>query len=473
MEKITLFIVSILFINSSFSQISFVEDNSNSLDAIHLGDVAFDDYDLDGDLDLFMTGINPSTSGVTVLYANDGNGNFTEVTGTPLLNLSHSFMEFVDLDNDGDNELFLFGMDNNNSPNHPVLYANNNGTYVQLPNTTFPEVHSGDVCATDVNNDGNLDILVSGRAGNSSITELIDNNGSQIPAPFSSNPYTAQFASAEFTDIDNDGDQDLLIAGVNANTQGSHINLYTNDGNGNFSLVTSTPFLNPPPQGFVVNFEISDIDNDNDTDVLVVYEGSSTKLYKNDGTGTLTEETGTTFPILERSQFEFTDIDNDGDDDVFFIGYNSGNTTLYSHLYLNNGSGNFSFHSQVSNGFDYGSFDIKDVNGDGKKDIFITGYTLDGSFILTSKLFLNTSTLSIQDNIITKVNLYPNPATNSFYIDNELNISKIIISNISGKIVKTFDKSLERYNINNLTSGLYFINIETESGKVSKKLLKK
>jgi ELWxxDGT repeat protein len=71
-----------------------------------------------------------------------------------------------------------------------------------------------------------------------------------------------------------------------------------------------------------------------------------------------------------------------------------------------------------------------------------------------------------------KFSLYPNPTSNSFFIESNIQLAKVSISNLQGKTIKTFNKNMETYNVEDLTSGLYFINIQTEKGKITKKLIK-
>lgn len=107
----------------------------------------------------------------------------------------------------------------------------------------------------------------------------------------------------------------------------------------------------PPPAPYYADFEdvshssigFSDIDNDNDQDVLITGDQNFTntiaKLYPNDGNGVYTEVTGAGIPFegVEDSSIAFADIDNDNDQDVLISGYSMGNnfgriTNLYRNI---------------------------------------------------------------------------------------------------------------------------------------------
>lgn len=68
--------------------------------------------------------------------------------------------------------------------------------------------------------------------------------------------------------------------------------------------------------------------------------------------------------------------------------------------------------------------------------------------------------------------MYPNPTSNLFSIETNQPISKVTIYDVQGKKVKTFHQSHTSYNIEDLTSGIYFVNIKTDQGETTKKIIK-
>ena len=72
-------------------------------------------------------------------------------------------------------------------------------------------------------------------------------------------------SSIALGDIDNDGDLDVLITGSGFSF-GRFAELYVNDGTGNFTLKPNTP-LQLQSEG---DFEFEDVDNDGDLDLLTV-----------------------------------------------------------------------------------------------------------------------------------------------------------------------------------------------------------
>ncbi len=72
------------------------------------------------------------------------------------------------------------------------------------------------------------------------------------------------------------------------------------------------------------------------------------------------------------------------------------------------------------------------------------------------------------------IHLYPNPTKNIFSIDSKhVTITKVEVFSILGKKLKEFNTNLTRFNIEDLSDGLYFVKMYSDKGKLTKKLLKK
>ncbi len=72
-----------------------------------------------------------------------------------------------------------------------------------------------------------------------------------------------------------------------------------------------------------------------------------------------------------------------------------------------------------------------------------------------------------------KIKIYPNPVKNELRIENgELTINKITIADVSGKSIQQINGSQKQINVSALSSGIYFMKIETDKGIVTRKLIK-
>ena len=97
----------------------------------------------------------------------------------------------------------------------------------------FKDVDTGDIAWADYDGDGDQDVLVSGRAEDWSFnTTLYRNTGSGFEAVSTNLPGLFE-GSTSWGDYDNDGDPDLLISGMNPSIQ-NVAEIYRND-NGTFT----------------------------------------------------------------------------------------------------------------------------------------------------------------------------------------------------------------------------------------------
>lgn len=92
---------------------------------------------------------------------------------------------------------------------------------------------------------------------------------------------------------------------------------------------------------------------------------------------------------------------------------------------------------------------------------------------LISASIEKTPSLSINDNDFssTKITAYPNPVTNSFQIDSNINIENIDLYTVHGQLLKSF-KANANYNISDLAKGVYIVKVKSASGKETLKIIK-
>lgn len=100
-----------------------------------------------------------------------------------------------------------------------------------------------------------------------------------------------------------------------------------------------------------------------------------------------------------------------------------------------------------------------------------------GTHALIVDNFTVTETLSTADFASSRLSVYPNPANNIVNISNNENIliNKVSIVDINGRIVKSSifgGVASTQINISELNSGVYFMNIDTNEGLATKKIMK-
>ncbi len=193
---------------------------------------------------------------------------------------------------------------------------------------------------------------------------LIDLN--TVPASDNSGNY-----GSIWTDFDNDGDLDLYIAkcrqGVNNPADPRRINaLYVNDGNNHYTEAAAAANLKFGAQSWTADF--GDIDNDGDLDCFITNHDVPSMVLLNDGTGVFTDITATSGVSINSLPLQgiFRDFDNDGWLDIIVSGTGD-------HIFRNNGNATFTEVSGLFDNSEIESYAIGDLNHDGLLDIY-AGY---------------------------------------------------------------------------------------------------
>jgi len=296
--------------------------------------VAFGDYDNDGDLDIYIANARTDAN---VLYRNDGDGTFTDVTGEAGVGGGYAGegVAWGDYDNDGDLDLYVMTCYDGG-----ILYRNNGDeTFTDVTQETGVSNSGGQgwgVAWGDYDNDGDLDLYVVRKAyfGENSGNLLYCNDGdgtfTDVTAQAGVGDEGEGLACA-FGDYDNDGDLDLYVTNVNSQADV----LYRNNGDGTFTDVTQEAGVVNTNNGREVTF--GDFDNDGYLDIYVANTPQANILFHNNGNGTFTDITQMAGVgcVKPGGAITLGDYDSDGDLDIYLVVGGQANV-----LYRNNGNEN-------------------------------------------------------------------------------------------------------------------------------------
>lgn len=277
----------------------------------------------------------------------------------------------ADIDNNGFADVLTGGlysnislaMANTDGSNYDIIALNEPGTFAQGMN--FADIdNDGWLDAFVCHDDGASRIFGNDGAGNLNL-EPTWINLATVPASDNSGNY-----GSVWSDVDNDGDLDLYIAKCRQEPGGPtdprRINqLFRNNGDGTYTQDTDNASgLRIGAQSWTADF--GDIDNDGDFDCFITNHDVSSQLLLNDGAGYFTDITASAglfnvisgFPI----QGVFRDFDNDGFVDILVAG-------TISYLILNNGNKTFNTFADAL-GTTIASFALGDLNHDGFQDVY-------------------------------------------------------------------------------------------------------
>jgi hypothetical protein len=268
---------------------TFVAAITDTLTGVDFPSVAWGDYDNDGDLDILLTGEDSGYEPVTTIYRNDGAGAFTAAVTDTLVGIYNGSVAWGDYDNDGDLDILLTGSTGAYMPRTAVVYRNDGAdVFTAAVTGTLTGVSSGSVAWGDYDNDGDLDILLTGSTGlyMSNVATVYRNDGGDTFTVAVTETLTAvAHSSVAWGDYDGDGDLDILLTGNTASLGLDPVTtLYRNDGDDTFTVaITETDTLSDVLSSSVA---WGDYDNDGDLDILLsgfTYSwGEVSKVYRND-----------------------------------------------------------------------------------------------------------------------------------------------------------------------------------------------
>ena len=319
------------------------------------GGATFLDFDDDGDLDIYW--VNgaplefPAEGGGNILYRNDGDRGFADVTADLHVEGRGWGMGAIsaDYDNDGDADLFVTTLQGN------ILYRNDRDQgfvdRTEQAGLASSQWSTGAACA-DYDNDGDLDL------------------------------YVANYLEFHREEIQKLGTQwkgvDVFIGPVSLPPLADA--LYRNEDDGRFVPITASVGLEQSEPGYGFGVLFADFDRDGDPDLYVANDSSPNFLYRNEGNSRFTDISFTAnvaFGEMGTSQagmgVAWGDYDGNGYPDILVTNFEDD----YNTLYRNNGDGYF---SDVSFDVGLGKASLRyvsfgagflDYNNDGHLDILV------------------------------------------------------------------------------------------------------
>ena len=320
---------------------------------------AFIDYDSDGDLDLYLvnSGNWPNSqlpqSATSVFYENNGDGTFRDVTSMTGAKNAGNYGHGVacaDYDNDGDTDLYITNFGRN------VLYRNNgDGTFTDVTKAAGvgDPLWSSSATFVDADRDGYLDLYVVNYVqyslealyppctdngvrgychpkyyqgapdrlyrnnGDGTFTDVTKASGINDPG----GPFHGKGLGVVAADFDKDGWPDLYVA--NDDTPNY---LFYNKGDGTFAEIGVLAGCAYSVDGIAqggMGVDVGDYNGNGFLDIFVTnFSYETNTLYQNNGDGTFTDVSykahiGEESYLLLGFGTGFLDYDNDGHLDLF------------------------------------------------------------------------------------------------------------------------------------------------------------
>jgi hypothetical protein len=300
--------------------------------------VALGDLDGDGDLDIVIAN---DVGAPSVVYENDGKGNFTLLASLDAGGQARRAVALGDFDGDGALDVVLVGLGQDH-----IYFNTGRGrrwTERALGSRGSDLARATAVAAADVDGDGDLDIIVPARYGGQSLIYLNDGKGDFTQTRRFGEDF-ADTTAVAVGDVNGDGHPDI----VTGNWEQPHV-VYVNDGHGHFTKFST--FGTGQEQTWTL--ALGDMDLDGDLDVVAgnvnvafwsedlngdgvadrfgrEIRSAPTRVYVNDGHGRFRPGPAVTTGGDNTRPIALGDVDGDGDLDLVM-----GNSCQANYVFFN------------------------------------------------------------------------------------------------------------------------------------------
>lgn len=451
MEKIftLLLVLQLSGLHAQFAEPVIINDQWTNLRSVFLEDI-----NMDGHLDLFVFRNFDSH-----YYLNDGNGNFeTPVDLDPDLNRPN-YLECGDIDNDGDMDILVSSGQVGNF--NRLLWLENDGNLNFSQNdiiTTDGGLDDPFYChLADLDNDGDLDAMVTSNGTNEMyITHNLGNGTFDTPLVITEE--MGGPLKVNTLDINNDGLKEIFYINY---FSGAERILYLSRNS------DDTYDVNEVGVGLFANansFQFVDIDFDNDLDIVTQWAGGG-RFNWGDNLG----NTG------EFGDFEFMWSENSFDNGApigFFINQSNNTNELFfltkkGYFYKITGTtGNFSEPVEVffeeDNIFEFRlqKLAFGDINNDGSTDFVYLNETEN-----LVKMRLGLESTPTQNITAEQIKVYPNPSQHTVFIDHP-NVKNVKLTDLLGQVlIEVQDKN--QLDVNQLANGFYNLTIQYNEQRIT------
>ena len=298
MKKNTFCLLAIILTFKLYAQIGTVNFIDTTIETAGITKIISHDLNNDGFKDIITS--TTGNNGRLGYYLNQTNATFSAFNQIDAFEFCRG-VAIGNFNNDGFVDLVAIGKATNESK----IYLSNNGSYSSFTLDTNSMILN-DVVVADFDQNNLDDIVIIGQHS----IDFYRNNGTgsftkEIILSTSTSSLVLECLDLAIKDLDNDGDIDLIVG------ETAGLVIYTNNGNGVFtpnyySIVPEVIFLVHP----------IDIDNDGDFDIVCKNGPGQVKWFSNNGNGVMTfQATLSTIPNLKA--ISSIDYNNDGFEDLY------------------------------------------------------------------------------------------------------------------------------------------------------------
>lgn len=334
------------------------------------GVLAVADVNRDGFADIILQGPIVNNGPTLAVILGQADGQLAPPKFTP--GLIGGVAAVGDIDGNGSPDIVSAAFDANSSPVISVLLNDGKGNFTQFSTIPFVGDYPASLNLVDVDGDGKPDLLFSVKDP-VSIYYLRNLGGGSFAAPVSIASPTGIGANRTFAvgDFNGDGRADIVYSVTNSVTGQDQVHLLLNQGGGSFS--DQVPAGISGEAGYLV---VGDFNHDGHLDIAVQPETSFVSLssvavsvFLGQGDGSFVAGPTTVFETNAFQTYQFVVGDFDGDGNLDLAGVNGDTEPGHVMFLWGDGTGNFS--PQQINGPMGFTLAAGDINGDSIPDAIV------------------------------------------------------------------------------------------------------
>ena len=278
------------------------------------------DLDGDGDLDILATS---GTLNSILWWKNNGDGSFDSTTNT-ITNALTNVWDVKTADLDGDGDIDVIGS-RDADPGNIFWYENDGagGTWTEHQLNTNTVNFAKEIEVGDFNGDGYIDVAaVSAQSAVSTRINVFSNDGNgNFTSTYSDNT-PARAASITAADLNGDGYLDFVSGGA-YNLSVAGLRYYTNNQAGSFSTTIIDASWKP------VRIATGDVDGDGDLDLFSASDSNTLAWFENtNGSGTAWTKHDITLSGQTVADIAIVDINNDGINELVMGDADAANSSI-------------------------------------------------------------------------------------------------------------------------------------------------
>jgi hypothetical protein len=324
--------------------------------------------DLNRDAKSDLAVANGESDDLTILLG-DGKGGFSPAKNSPVpAGHAPEDISVADLNEDGKADLAIA---NHDTKYVTILLGDGQGGFAPAPNspvTVRSNPHPHGIATADFNGDHHLDFVIESWMDNKVLVMFGDGTGKFAAPGRMFDVGLMPYVKVRASDVNLDGNADIITT----NFRGKNVTVLLGDGKGGFTAAAGSPF---PVQKRPFYADISDLNGDGKPDIAVAsYSGQGTDpaddgvtVLLGDGQGGFRPLSGSPFPTTGRSSgcLALGDINGDHLQDIAVANGSTHNVTVL----LGNNRGTIQTCATIDVGREPYRIAVGDLNGDGKADI--------------------------------------------------------------------------------------------------------